>query len=372
MAGGRVIEPDLELIRDIKKAGGADLKKCYQCATCSAVCDLSPEHHPFPRKEMLMAQWGQTEKLAQDPDVWLCHQCNDCSVHCPRGAKPGDVLAAIRSRIYQYYSFPRFMGRALATPKALPALFAFPMIVILAMMLYFTGGNFTFMQHEIVFSEFLPHGWIEGLFITGNVIIFAFAFVGLWRFWQGLQSGAEPGSGPGFVSGLIGTVIAVIVHRDFAKCTTNKPRYLAHMLVLFGFVGAIATAGLALIAMVVFKLDPPIPLTHPIKWLGNISAAAGIIGLGILIIRRMTNRDQVGANGYSDWLFLIMLFLVFLTGWSTQFLRLAETNYLAYGIYYIHLVFVFFLLWYMPYSKFAHMLYRTMALVHARAIGRIA
>ena len=82
------------------------------------------------------------------------------------------------------------------------------------------------------------------------------------------------------------------------------------------------------------------------------------------------NRDRVGANGYSDWLFLIMLFLVFLTGWLTQFGRLVESAYFAYSIYYVHLVLVFFVLWYMPYSKFAHMLYRAMALVYARSVGR--
>jgi quinone-modifying oxidoreductase subunit QmoC len=43
---------------------------------------------------------------------------------------------------------------------------------------------------------------------------------------------------------------------------------------------------------------------------------------------------------------------------------------LAYAFYYIHLTSVFFLLWYAPYSKLAHMFYRTLALVFARTIHR--
>lgn len=366
------IEPDLNFIKEIKKQGGATLKKCFQCATCSVVCNLSPEDKPFPRKEMILAQWGQVDKLVGDPDLWLCYQCNDCTTRCPRGARPGDVLAAIRTYIYRHYSFPQFMGKAASSPWALPLLLIVPAIVIAGLMLAYTGADFGFISGEIIFGKFIPHGWIEGLFISGNVLIFAFAFVGLWRFWNMLGKNSPVPRQEGFVPSVIATFIGILSHRNFSKCETNKLRYFAHILVFFGFIGAMATAGLALLAMILIHLDPPIPLSHPIKWLGNASGFAGVAGVGIMIVRRLLGKDKVGANGYADWLFLIMLLLVFATGLLSQFLRLAETPMPAYSIYFIHLLVVFFLLWYAPYSKFAHMFYRTLALVHARSIGRQA
>jgi quinone-modifying oxidoreductase subunit QmoC len=154
MAAGRVIEPDLELIREVKKAGGDTVKKCYQCATCSVVCNLSPADKPFPRKEMILAQWGQTDQLMKDPDIWLCHQCNDCSLKCPRGARPGDVLAALRSFIYRKFAFPSFMGKALASPGALPALLIVPALIMLAC-IFFTApldanGDYLFLTSDVI------------------------------------------------------------------------------------------------------------------------------------------------------------------------------------------------------------------------------
>ncbi len=114
MADSTIVKPDLNFIKDVKSLGGDSLKKCFQCATCSVVCKLTPEEKPFPRKEMIWAQWGLKDKLMQDPDIWLCYNCNDCSVHCPRGAKPGEVLAAVRNYSFINLAFPRLMGKALS------------------------------------------------------------------------------------------------------------------------------------------------------------------------------------------------------------------------------------------------------------------
>ncbi|RKX29654.1 MAG: heterodisulfide reductase [Candidatus Zixiibacteriota bacterium] len=389
MANGQLIEPNLEFIRDIKMAGGDTLKSCYQCATCSVVCNLSPEDKPFPRKEMLMAQWGQAERLMTDPDVWMCFQCNDCTKNCPRGARPGDVLAAVRSFMYKKFAFPSFMGKAMASPKALPVLLLIPTLILLFAVLVLPkmgpDGEILYQTSSTIdFDYFLRHSFVDALFIIGNILIFLFAAIGFVRFWKGLKSaGIEPKIS--FFEALIQTVKEIITHTSFNDCETNKPRALGHLLLFYGFIGAMITTG----AVFIFIFIPhylnllglenlhsffalPIELPHPVKILGALSGLALVIGGGMLIIRRWQNRDDVGANGYADYLFLYMLFLVGFTGMLSWLTRLIGIPMLAYIVYFIHLVVVFFLLWYMPYSKFAHMIYRTLALVYAKSIGRNA
>jgi len=389
MANGQLVEPDIKLIREVKKAGGENLKQCFQCATCSVVCNLSPEDKPFPRKEMLMAQWGRTDRLIGNPDLWMCYQCNDCTTYCPRDARPGDVLAAIRSYIYSNLAFPSFMGKALASPKALPVLFLVPVLILLACVIFSAptiGGEYTFLSSSTIdFDYFLPHKTVDALFVFGMIIIFIFAATSFIKFWKKLKS-SGPKPEKSFIVSAISVIKEIISHSNFGKCEANKPRMVAHMLLLAGFVGSMIVTGAVFILIFIphyahewqlFSINilpwPPIELPNPIKILGALSGLALVIGGAMLIIRRWQNRDQVGANGYSDYLFLYVLFFVGLTGmlsWITR--SYLGIPMLAYVNYFIHMVFVFFLLWYMPYSKFAHMIYRTLALIYTRSIGRIA
>lgn len=372
MAATEFLEPDLDFIRDLQRFGGDTLKKCYQCAACSVVCKLSPDERPFPRKEMIWAAWGLKDKLLADPDVWLCHQCNDCTTYCPRGARPGDVLAAVRDYAYRHFAFPQFMGKAMANPWALPLLLLIPIIAVAALVGISTDGDLGFLNDgQIVYSKLLKHGVLEGFFIAGNVLVFIVAAVGFVRFWKNLKAATGEQPGPGFVACVVQTLQEIFSHRSFSKCQANRPRYFAHMLVFYGFIGAMITAGLAILyAYVLVRGAHFIPWWHPFKIFGVASGLALLIGGGILIYRRLKGKDQVGANSYPDRLFLYVVFLVGLTGMLSWLVRLSGWAIGAYTVYYLHIVLVFFLLWYMPYSKFAHMFYRGLALVYCRHVNR--
>jgi quinone-modifying oxidoreductase subunit QmoC len=372
MSERKPIEPDVKFIKKIREAGGDSLKNCYQCATCSSVCNLSPAAGPFPRKEMIWAQWGLSERLLGDPDVWLCHQCNDCSTNCPRGAKPGDVLAAIRKYTFEKFAFPGFLGDMISRPSYLPVLFIIPVILLLAVLmgtnhLYFPGG-------EVVYAKFVGHATLNIFFITGTVFALAMMAISLGRFWIAMDQNAmqftHVENRRGFIPSLFATITEIITHKKFGDCGDNTTRQFAHLITFYGFIALALAAGLGAVALIGFDDHPPYSFTHPVKLVGNLGAVLFFIGTSILFFRRLTGHEKSGSSSYQDWLFLGTLYVVGITGILLEVFRLSGIAEVAYSTFFIHLVLIFVLLVYMPYSKFAHFSYRFTALLWARMRGR--
>jgi quinone-modifying oxidoreductase subunit QmoC len=374
------VEADPKFVREVISLGGKTLKRCMQCATCSVVCPLSPEENPFPRKEMIWAQWGLKEKLLRDPDVWLCHNCNDCSKYCPRDARPGEVLAALRARMIAEYSWPSFMAKIVNNPVYFPLFVLIPIILIGGLISAFNLSIPTGSE-DIVYSEFIPMEYVEiGGFVFGGLALLV-GLIGLWRFWNALTEGGgkhivlepeegaelEVKGGMGFIDAVFYALKDILTHSWFKICGVNKNRYYAHFLIFYGFIALGITAGLDVIAKYVFGM-PHLPLWHPAKILGNLGAIALFLGCAFAIYNRLTNKDVRGGS-YFDWFFLLVLFGVAVTGILTELARLAG-SVAAYWLYLAHLVTVFMLLVYAPYSKFAHLIYRGVAMAYAKTTGR--
>jgi quinone-modifying oxidoreductase subunit QmoC len=106
------------------------------------------------------------------------------------------------------------------------------------------------------------------------------------------------------------------------------------------------------------------------KILGAVSGLVLFAGILQVIMNRNKNAEKAGKGSYYDWLFISIIFMIVTTGILSYVLRLADITVLAYPVYFIHLVVVFFLFAYAPFSKMAHMVYRTTALVFAKYSGR--
>jgi quinone-modifying oxidoreductase subunit QmoC len=368
MSQAYAVKPDKEFAKEIIGSGGEKLKQCFQCATCSVACSLSPDEHPFPRKEMIWAQWGLKDKLLGDPDVWLCHRCSDCNVHCPRGAAPGDVLAAVRDYTIKHYSVPRFLGKAVGTLAMLPIMLIIPAVLITALLAGI--GHLHIPDGEVIYEHFLPHLPLQAFFGGFAVLAMVICIVGGRRFWQDMNKQLPPGHKTNPIGpSVIGAVKDIFTHIKFRDCTRSRSRYFSHLLTFYGFAGLFITTVAVVISAYIFHYYP-LPLWHPLKIFGNFSTVLMVVGVSWIMLDRANQRQGYEKSTNRDWTFVGILGTVAFTGILTEVLRYANVPPVAYPVYFIHLVVVFALLIYLPYSRFAHMIYRTVALVHARYSGR--
>ncbi len=373
MADPALVQPDLEFKRTVLGLGAHDLTSCYQCGTCSVVCPISTDADPFPRKEMIWVQWGLKDRLLTDPAVWLCHQCNLCNTYCPRDAKPADVMSSLRDYSITHYAVPEFMGKAMSQAKYLPLLFSFPAFIFLAVLTLL--GNLTSLPTgQIVFSKFMPIIYIEIIFSLGVGAAIVAAILGGVQYWKGMSGSSLAAGNTEPIKGLIPTLFDVLMHRKFRHCEEDRVGtresykshlHKSHLAVFYGFLGLVITTTSVGIGIYVFGYLTPWPLWHPVKILGNVSGAAVLIACGVFLYRRLKDKEKAGKSTYSDWLFLWILALTTLTGFLSEILRLADIPPLAYWVYFIHLVFIFSLLVYIPYSKFAHLVYRFVAMLYS-------
>jgi quinone-modifying oxidoreductase subunit QmoC len=381
MSNSYLVEPDVGFINEVTKLGGQDVKKCFQCATCSVACPISPDTKPFPRKEMLATSWGLKDRLVGNGDIWLCHNCGDCSSKCPRGAKPGDVLSAIRAYAVSEYAVPKALGKAVNNPGMLPILLAIPAVLFLVIGFLTNIVGLNWLSFAPEGADLWQHDYINNLLVdiimiptfTAAIAVFA---LGLKRFIADMHANAllegkttkDKIDPAGFVQALIKVVPTIFKHNKFSECTDNNDRATPHMMVLFGFIGLLIVTGCFFVAEWILHIEGPYSQINPIKWLGNLGGIALIIGSGLMIANRMNKQDQV--NGYKDWYLLGLVMGLGVTGLLTELLRLGGLYGSMAVVYWLHLILVWSLFAYTPFSKLAHLVYRTVALTYQEYSGR--
>lgn len=358
--------------------GEADVSACVQCGTCTASCELIDHMDMGPRKLIRLIKLGFTDQALKAQTHWICMGCNVCTSLCPYGVRVSDVMATLRHYSITYYAVPKFMGRALSDARYLPLLFAFPAIIFLAV-LALTGNLTSLPTGQIVFSKFMPIIYIEAIFILAVSAAVVAVIAGGLRYWKGMSDFLPESRNGSLPRGMISTLIDILKHGKFQRCEGDRvgtrnsyeshlhkshfTLFYSHLVVFYGFLGLAITTASVGVGIYAFGYLTPWPLWHPVKILGNVSGATVLIACGVFLYRRLKDKEKAGKSTYSDWLFLWVLALTTLTGFLSEILRLAGIPPLAYWVYLIHLVFIFSLLVYIPYSKFAHLAYRFVAML---------
>jgi len=207
------------------------------------------------------------------------------------------------------------------------------------------------------------------------------ALVGIKRLWATMaaRSGAKGTGSP--IGHVIPAVTTILAHKKFADCDVNRLRQWGHLLLFYSFAGLAVVTTVAIVYLYGWKFfgiqafgsfnfgKSPYPNNDPMKILALVSSVAFAAGFIILLVNRLVKAGKAGLGGYFDWVFLLIVGGVGATGMLAWALRLQEMT-AGYWVYYFHLVFVWTLFMYAPYSKFAHLFYRTTAMAFARYTGR--
>ncbi len=378
MSDKYLIEPDVGFIKEVIGLGGDTLKKCFQCATCSVACPISPDTKPFPRKEMIAASWGLKDRLVGNLDIWLCHHCGDCTTMCPRGAKPGEVLGAVRSYAIADYAVPKSVGKAVNDPKKLPILMGIPVVIFIVLGLITGLLDFSpsLGEHGIAHSQFFSTWLVDMIFVPLAIWVVAIFALGLKRFIADIHENAVLEGKTekkeldlfGFIKAIPSILPTILKHDKFSECSENNDRATAHLMVFWSFVGLFIVTNIFFVVLYVFQQHGPYSQLNPVKWLANVAGVALVIGSALMIKNRLSKKDQTST--YKDWYLLGLVFGLGVTGVLTEATRLAGMAGATYVVYFIHLVFVFNLFAFLPFSKLAHLVYRTVAMAYNEYSGR--
>lgn len=366
---------DLELASELKRYGAFDADACFNCGNCTAICQHAAESDGFPRRLIRYGQLGMREKLLSAKETWLCWNCRDCSESCPRQARPGEFMEAARR--YTIASMdPTGISRWMYNSTLFLVAFAIGLAALFAGVLL--SGSEAAAAGRLDLFGFIPFHLIHDIGVAVMAMVGLLALISTGRLVRHLSRVMVPADqemDPAPAGGSLGArlfaatrdvLTEMAAHRRFRDCDLDKgqPAYqqpwFVHYSMMWGFIGlALATA-----LDFLFKVPgSEVPLWYPTRMLGTVAGLFLMYGASVTIARWLRPAERVDSRRRaSDWLFLGLLFLVGLTGFILEILiYLPSVGSAGYAVFLVHVVLAMELLVLLPFTKFAHAIYRPLA-----------
>jgi ferredoxin len=355
-----------ELVDELAAYGAEDVQKCFNCGNCTATCSLAEEHENFPRRSMRALQLGREDKLKGSLEPWLCYYCGECSTMCPRGASPGETMMSLRRWLTSRYDFTGISRVFYRRPRV-----EVISVIIVALLV---GLGFTLFGlangdiHQYNGPDaFLPASVIHIFDWVLAGILLAFLIPNMIRMWWFTIGRETTGRGTmrlsagSYLKSVYQFPLHFITQKRYAQCERKRP-WAVHLALMLSYV--------TMLVLIMFFLEymwsgPTIDWrVHVFGYL----ASAGLILATLWAIRgRLKKMDAQHQHSHeSDWIFLILLLVVALTGVLQHVLHRGGADVAANVAYVVHLMAVVPMLGLeVPFSKWSHMAYRPLAMYFA-------
>jgi nitrate reductase gamma subunit len=135
---------------------------------------------------------------------------------------------------------------------------------------------------------------------------------------------------------------------------------------MWGFLGLLAATildyGLALAG--IRATGTPVPIWYPVRLLGTVAGVLLVYGASMIIARRFRGTDRsVRHSTPADWTFLALIWIAGVTGFALELaLYLPDAPAWGYWVFLFHVAVAMELVVLAPFMKFAHAVYRPVAL----------
>ncbi|HYL41221.1 MAG TPA: 4Fe-4S dicluster domain-containing protein [Candidatus Binatus sp.] len=364
---------DTGLLTDIKRFGAADIEACFSCGVCTATCPLVSDDGTFPRRMIRYAQLGLKDQLLSSRELWTCYACGQCSEQCPQQAEPGEFMAAARRWAVASYDRTK-LAWGLGTDPVIGAVVAVLLAVALAAFMFAAHGPANATSLELF--GFIPNELIHTLGLAIIAIVAVAGLLGVATMISGLRRATGVGIRGHTRAALGAAWTAVVVEalgqrRYRGECETDvrpwyRRRWFVHAATMWGFLGLFAATildyGLELLG--VKATGTVVPIWYPVRLLGTVAGVALLYGVSILIARRARAQERsLRHSTIGDWTFLVLLWLAGASGFILEIaLYLPTAPVWGYGVFLFHVAIAMELVLLVPFTKFAHVIYRPVAL----------
>ena len=372
---------DIDLLADLKRYGAADVSACFSCGTCTATCTMTDNDGTFPRRMIRYGQIGMVDELRSSKELWTCYHCGACSDSCPTEADPGEFMAAARR--YAIASYDKTgLARLMYTRPIASTLVSVIAFFLIAAFLYTSHGVMPTSSLEIF--TFIPEPFVHwtGVGIMVLVVIAGLAGVasmsrGVARregvTWKSLVDSADARKRSVKALWFSIGIESIGQKRYRDDCMDDVPveplyrrRWLIHALTIWGFIGLLIATGLdyGLAIIGVKESGTPIPIWYPSRLIGTVAGLSLMYGVTMFALNRIGKYNRAAETSKSsDWTFLVLLWVTGLTGFLIEVALYAPpTPAWGYWVFLVHIAIAMELLLFLPFTKFAHVVYRPVAL----------